>query len=34
MGFERPLTHGPDDMSELRDIVLNGEGEPPRRWAI
>ena len=28
MGFERPLTHGPDEMSELRDIVLNGEGVP------
>jgi len=28
MGFERPLTHGPDEMSELRDIVLNGEGQP------
>ncbi|SHJ00861.1 phosphomannomutase / phosphoglucomutase [Shimia gijangensis] len=28
MGFERPLTHGPDEMSELRDIVLNGDGEP------
>ncbi len=28
MGFERPLTHGPDEMTELRDIVLNGEGEP------
>ena len=28
MGFERPLTHGPDEMDELRDIVLNGEGEP------
>ncbi len=26
MGFDRPLTHGPDEMSELRDIVLNGEG--------
>jgi phosphomannomutase/phosphoglucomutase len=26
MGFERPLTHGPDEMSELRDIVLNGQG--------
>ncbi len=25
MGFDRPLTHGPDEMSELRDIVLNGE---------
>ena len=28
MGFDRPLTHGPDEMAELRDIVLNGEGEP------
>ena len=28
MGFERPLTHGPDEMSELRDIVLNGKGQP------
>ncbi len=27
MGFERPLTHGPDEMDELRDIVLNGAGE-------
>ena len=26
MGFERPLTHGPDEMAELRDIVLNGLG--------
>jgi phosphomannomutase/phosphoglucomutase len=26
MGFERPLTHGPDEMAELRDIVLNGAG--------
>ena len=26
MGFERPLTHGPDDMNELRDIVLGGHG--------
>ncbi|MGX9355379.1 phosphomannomutase/phosphoglucomutase [Roseobacteraceae bacterium S113] len=25
MGFERPLTHGPDEMSELRDIVLNAD---------
>ncbi len=25
MGFDRPLTHGPDEMAELRDIVLNGE---------
>lgn len=28
MGFERPLTHGPDEMSELREIVLNGMGKP------
>ncbi|MEX0280602.1 MAG: phosphomannomutase/phosphoglucomutase [Arenibacterium sp.] len=28
MGFERPLTHGPDEMMELRDIVLNGQGQP------
>ncbi|SFU20770.1 phosphomannomutase/phosphoglucomutase [Sedimentitalea nanhaiensis] len=27
MGFERPLTHGPDEMAELRDIVLNGLGQ-------
>ena len=27
MGFDRPLTHGPDEMAELRDIVLNGESE-------
>jgi phosphomannomutase/phosphoglucomutase len=26
MGFERPLTHGPDEMDELRDIVLGGHG--------
>ncbi|MFV2038003.1 MAG: phosphomannomutase/phosphoglucomutase, partial [Paracoccaceae bacterium] len=26
MGFERPLTHGPDEMDELRDIVLEGRG--------
>ncbi|APX10485.1 phosphomannomutase/phosphoglucomutase [Tateyamaria omphalii] len=31
MGFERPLTHGPDDMAELRDIVLGGAGEPRTR---
>ena len=24
MGLERPLTHGPDDMARLRDIVLGG----------
>jgi phosphomannomutase / phosphoglucomutase len=28
MGFERPLTHGPEDMSRLREIVLGGEGVP------
>ncbi|SLN39830.1 Phosphomannomutase/phosphoglucomutase [Roseovarius albus] len=27
MGFDRPLTHGPDEMGELRDIVLSGQGE-------
>ncbi len=26
MGFERPLTHGPDEMAELRDIVLDDRG--------
>ncbi|MCP5074440.1 MAG: phosphomannomutase/phosphoglucomutase [Rhodobacteraceae bacterium] len=26
MGFQRPLTHGPDEMGRLRDIVLNGQG--------
>ncbi|MFK7876864.1 MAG: phosphomannomutase/phosphoglucomutase [Paracoccaceae bacterium] len=28
MGFDRPLTHGPDEMAELRDIVLSGSGIP------
>ena len=28
MGFDRPLTHGPEDMARLRDIVLEGEGVP------
>ena len=28
MGFERPLTHGPDEMNGLRDIVLTGNGKP------
>ncbi|RFP87864.1 phosphomannomutase/phosphoglucomutase [Rhodobacteraceae bacterium 63075] len=28
MGFERPLTHGPDEMAQLRDIVLEGRGQP------
>jgi len=26
MGFERPLTHGPNEMAELRDLVLGGHG--------
>ena len=26
IGMERPLTHGPDEMAQLRDIVLGGEG--------
>ncbi len=26
MGCDRPLTHGPDEMGRLRDIVLKGEG--------
>ncbi|MDU8912164.1 phosphomannomutase/phosphoglucomutase [Aestuariicoccus sp. MJ-SS9] len=28
MGFERPLTHGPEDMAELKSIVLEGRGQP------
>ncbi|MEM8822151.1 MAG: phosphomannomutase/phosphoglucomutase [Pseudomonadota bacterium] len=34
MGFQRPLTHGPDEMAELRSIVLEGRGEarPGGRW--
>lgn len=27
MGFDHPLTHGPDEMAELKDIVLDGRGE-------
>ncbi|MEO0341937.1 MAG: phosphomannomutase/phosphoglucomutase [Pseudomonadota bacterium] len=27
MGFQRPLTHGPDEMSRLREIVLNDESK-------
>src|SRR5947208_13653369 len=26
MGFERPLTFGPDEMTALKEIVLGGEG--------
>ena len=29
MGFNRPLTFGPDEMSALKQIVLNGECEAP-----
>ena len=28
MGFDMPLTHGPDEMAELKDIVLEGKGAP------
>jgi len=28
MGFDRPLTHGPEEMAELKGIVLAGAGEP------
>lgn len=28
MGMQRPLTHGPDEMARLRDIVLGGHGAP------
>jgi phosphomannomutase / phosphoglucomutase len=28
MGFDRPLTFGPEDMSELKRLVLEGRGEP------
>ncbi|MFV2052279.1 phosphomannomutase/phosphoglucomutase [Aliiroseovarius sp. YM-037] len=28
MGFDRPLTHGPDEMDELKGIVLEGRGQP------
>ena len=27
MGFDRPLTHGPDEMAELKEIVLEGLGK-------
>ncbi|MEM9146171.1 MAG: phosphomannomutase/phosphoglucomutase [Pseudomonadota bacterium] len=27
MGFDRPLTHGPDEMARLRQIVLEGLGQ-------
>ena len=27
MGFERPLTHGTEEMAELRKIVLEGKGK-------
>jgi phosphomannomutase/phosphoglucomutase len=28
MGANRPLTFGPDEMTRLKEIVLNGEGKP------
>ncbi|MEO0618735.1 MAG: phosphomannomutase/phosphoglucomutase [Pseudomonadota bacterium] len=28
MGLQRPVTFGPDEMSELKDIVLSGKGQP------
>ncbi|WP_417604717.1 phosphomannomutase/phosphoglucomutase [Primorskyibacter flagellatus] len=36
MGFERPLTHGPEEMAELRDIVLEGRGvaAPGGSWEV
>ena len=36
MGFQRPLTHGPDEMAELRDIVLSGQGQAAEggSWAF
>ena len=30
MRFERPLAHGPEETSEVRDIVLSGQGDPRR----
>ncbi|MEL6219030.1 MAG: phosphomannomutase/phosphoglucomutase [Pseudomonadota bacterium] len=27
MGFDRPLTHGPDDMARLKQIVMEGVGQ-------
>ena len=34
MGLQRPLTHGPDEMAELRDLVLEGRGQeaPGGAW--
>ena len=28
MGMGRPLTHGPDEMGRLKEIVLSGQGQP------
>lgn len=33
MGMQRPLTFGPDDMSELKSTVLNGDVDMPGRGA-
>ncbi|MEO1603395.1 MAG: phosphomannomutase/phosphoglucomutase, partial [Pseudomonadota bacterium] len=27
MGFDRPLTHGPDDMARLKQVVMEGVGQ-------
>ena len=38
MGIEKGLTHGPEEMSELKDIVLNKKFNPVNRiltpWTI
>jgi len=34
MGFQRPLTHGPDEVAELRDIVLGGGKGSGKRAAL
>ena len=34
MGIDRPLTFGPDEMTALKEIVLDGAGERRRRRAL
>ena len=34
MSFERPLAHGPEETSEVRDIVIGGQGEPRRTLPV
>ena len=34
MGFNRPLTHGPEDMAELKEIVLSGQTQRTSGGAI